>query len=86
MCKHKKRADKVTQYKKGDVVYCTCKDSRSTKNRISSLVKTNAAYQRAWEAMGSQHCEKKSFIAKCHHAMGEHLSARFDKHICKKEH
>ena len=40
------------------------------------------SYQAAWEAMGSK---RNSFIAKSHHAMGEHLGAEFLKHTVQEE-
>ena len=86
VCKHKKMKDKVTTYEKNGTTFATCKECRNSRNRIKALVQTDKSYQRAWEAMGTQPGAKNSFVAKCHHAMGEHLSARFEKHINKMEH
>ena len=83
ICKHRRSEEKMTTYTKGNKTFATCKQCRNTKNRIHTLVKVNDTYKRAWEAMGSQAGSKNSFISKCHHAMGEHLSANFDKFIKK---
>ena len=83
VCKRHKTKEHATSWTRGESTYARCKGCINAKNQIIKFVNGDGkSYQAAWEAMGSK---RNSFIAKSHHAMGEHLGAEFRKHTMKEE-